>query len=75
VPAAVVTEMMRNGRRRAPLSQSSVSRAWNASLDPITMLVCQRECFNADSSSAAVKLMDGYSGDIEEPRPSAAPLP
>jgi hypothetical protein len=45
----------------------------NPGLGAVVSIDVSASCFNADSSSAAVKLMHGYIDDIEEPRPSSAP--
>lgn len=47
----------------------------NQGLGAIVHIDVSASCFNADSSSAAVKLMREYNENIEEPRPSSTPSP
>lgn len=41
----------------------------------VSIDVSSASCFNAGSSSAAVKLMNGFRVSIQEPRPSSVPSP
>jgi hypothetical protein len=60
--------------RRNGLDMRLLEMNNNPGLGALVSIDVSASCFNAGSSSSAVKLMDGYQENIEEPRPSSAPL-
>jgi hypothetical protein len=59
--------------RRKGLDMRLLEISDNPGFGALVSIDVSASCFNTDSDSAAVKLMQGYSATIDEPRPSSTP--